>query len=38
VDFLSTAPWFVEQALLASGVVKEGDQTAMIFRIFRIFR
>jgi len=38
VDFLSTAPWFIEQALIAKGVVHPGDQNAMIFRIFRIFR
>lgn len=38
VDFLSTAPWFVEQALLLSGSISEGDDNARIFRIFRIFR
>jgi hypothetical protein len=38
VDFLSTAPWFVEQALLLSGSISEGDDKARIFRIFRIFR
>jgi len=38
VDFLSTAPWFVEQILLFSGVISGGDDNARIFRIFRIFR
>lgn len=38
VDFLSTAPWFIEQALLLSGVITDGDDNARIFRIFRIFR
>ena len=38
VDFLSTAPWFVEQALLLSGAISQGDDNARIFRIFRIFR
>ncbi|KAL7570087.1 hypothetical protein ACA910_017118 [Epithemia clementina (nom. ined.)] len=38
VDFLSTAPWFVQQALLASGYLSPDDDVARIFRIFRIFR
>jgi hypothetical protein len=38
VDFLSTAPWFVEQALIALGAISSGDDNARIFRIFRIFR
>ena len=38
VDFLSTAPWFVEQALVLSGAITDGDDNARIFRIFRIFR
>jgi hypothetical protein len=38
VDFLSTVPWFVEQALLVSGALKAGDENAMIFRVFRVFR
>ncbi len=38
VDFLSTAPWFIEQALLLSGLIVDGDDNARIFRIFRIFR
>eukprot|EP00539_Tryblionella_compressa_P021731 CAMPEP_0178892502 /NCGR_PEP_ID=MMETSP0747-20121128/19518_1 /TAXON_ID=913974 /ORGANISM="Nitzschia punctata, Strain CCMP561" /LENGTH=706 /DNA_ID=CAMNT_0020562441 /DNA_START=59 /DNA_END=2179 /DNA_ORIENTATION=- len=37
VDFLSTAPWFIEQAVIASGVKESGDM-ARVFRIFRIFR
>eukprot|EP00934_Nitzschia_sp_Nitz4_P001046 Nitzschia sp. Nitz4//scaffold118_size93875//13823//17650//NITZ4_004777-RA/size93875-processed-gene-0.54-mRNA-1//-1//CDS//3329533691//1046//frame0 len=38
VDFLSTAPWFVEQIMFWTGTLREGDETARIFRIFRIFR
>ena len=38
VDFLSTAPWFVQQALIATGTIEAGDDNARIFRIFRIFR
>lgn len=38
VDFLSTAPWFIEQALLISGSISPGNDSARIFRIFRIFR
>ena len=38
VDFLSTAPWFVQQALVAFNVISYGDDNARIFRIFRIFR
>ena len=36
VDFLSVAPWYVQQALLESKALT-GDE-AQIFRIFRIFR
>ena len=38
VDFLSTAPWFVERLLMATGTLTPDSQGAMIFRIFRIFR
>lgn len=38
VDFLSTAPWFIEQALMATGNLDAGGDNARIFRIFRIFR
>lgn len=38
VDLLSTAPWFVQQALLLSGYLSPDDDVARIFRIFRIFR
>jgi hypothetical protein len=38
VDFLSTAPWFIEQGLLAVGRLDAGGENARIFRIFRIFR
>jgi hypothetical protein len=38
VDFLSTAPWFIEQALIASGIIEESGDVARVFRIFRIFR
>ena len=38
VDFLSTAPWFIEKALIASGVLDTDGDNARIFRIFRIFR
>ena len=38
VDFLSTAPWFIEQALISSGSMDSSGDFARIFRIFRIFR
>jgi Ion transport protein len=38
VDFLSTAPWFIEQALLATNIINANGDYAKIFRIFRIFR
>uniref|UniRef100_A0A7S1VPC1 Ion transport domain-containing protein n=1 Tax=Grammatophora oceanica TaxID=210454 RepID=A0A7S1VPC1_9STRA len=38
VDFLSTAPWFIEQALIHSGVISEGGDSVMVFRVFRVFR
>ena len=38
VDFLSTAPWFIEQALVYFDVISENSDAAMMFRIFRIFR
>lgn len=36
VDFLSIAPWYLQQALLATGKIRGNE--AMVFRIFRIFR
>lgn len=38
VDFLSTAPWFVQQALIALQWMDADSDSAKIFRIFRIFR
>ena len=38
VDFLSTAPWFIQQGLIMSHVISADDDIARIFRIFRIFR
>jgi hypothetical protein len=38
VDFLSTAPWFIEQLLIATGLMDASGDFARIFRIFRIFR
>jgi hypothetical protein len=38
VDFLSTAPWFIEQALVATGSLDPGSDAATVFRLFRIFR
>ena len=38
VDFLSTAPWFIEQLLIHTGVIDAGGDQAKIFRIVRIFR
>ena len=38
VDLLSTAPWFVQQALLITGWLDANSDSAKIFRIFRIFR
>jgi hypothetical protein len=37
VDFLSTAPWFIERGLIASGAL-DANGDSKIFRIFRIFR
>jgi hypothetical protein len=38
VDFLSTAPWFIQQALITLGWLDPNSDSAKIFRIFRIFR
>lgn len=38
VDFLSTAPWFIEQGLVHSGLMDAAGDSARIFRIARIFR
>lgn len=38
VDFLSTGPWFIEQALLATSIINANGDYSKIFRIFRIFR
>jgi hypothetical protein len=38
VDFLSTAPWFIEQTLISLRVIDGTGDIARIFRIFRIFR
>jgi hypothetical protein len=38
VDFMSTAPWFIEQILIATGAIGDSGDVARIFRIFRIFR
>jgi len=38
VDFLSTAPWYIEEILIVTGTVAAGGDTARVFRIFRIFR
>ena len=38
VDLLSTAPWYIEKILVATGSMDEGGDAAMIFRIFRIVR
>ncbi|GKY98976.1 hypothetical protein MPSEU_000853300 [Mayamaea pseudoterrestris] len=38
VDFLSTAPWFVQQALTVTGWLDADGDGARIFRIFRVFR
>ena len=38
VDFLSTVPYFIEHALIHYNVITEGSDTAMMFRVFRIFR
>jgi hypothetical protein len=38
VDFLSTAPWFIEQGFLHAGLIDEGGDNAKIFRMFRMFR
>jgi hypothetical protein len=38
VDFMSTAPWFVQQALIYTGNLDENGDNAKIFRIIRMFR
>jgi Ion transport protein len=38
VDFLSTAPWFIERALIVFGAIDEAGDTVRVFRIARIFR
>jgi hypothetical protein len=38
VDFLSTAPWYIEQILVATGVIADGGDAAQVFRIFRVVR
>ena len=38
VDFLSTAPWFIEQLLISLDMLSADSEQAKIFRIFRIFR
>ena len=38
VDLLSTAPWFVEQTLIATGRINSSGDGARIFRLFRVFR
>ena len=38
VDFLSTAPWFIAEALVATGLMDAAGDSARIFRIARIFR
>jgi hypothetical protein len=38
IDFLSTAPWFIERALVVWGHLDASGDNARIFRIFRIFR
>jgi len=38
VDFLSTAPWFIERALIHFDFISPDSDAAMMFRIFRIFR
>lgn len=38
VDFLSTAPWFIEKLLVVTGVMDSSGDYARIFRMFRIFR
>jgi len=38
VDFLSTAPWYIEHLLVATGAMADGGDAAQVFRIFRIVR
>lgn len=38
VDLLSTAPWFVQQALIYAGYLDETGDAAKVFRIVRLFR
>lgn len=38
VDLLSTAPWFVQTFLVATGYMDASGDSAKIFRMFRIFR
>ena len=38
VDFLSTAPWFIEYGLVFAGLLDEKGDNARMFRLLRIFR
>lgn len=38
VDLLSTAPWFIQQGLIAFGSLDVNGDGVRIFRIFRVFR
>uniref|UniRef100_A0A7S4EPX0 Ion transport domain-containing protein n=1 Tax=Pseudo-nitzschia australis TaxID=44445 RepID=A0A7S4EPX0_9STRA len=38
VDLLSTAPWYIEQILIANGTISESGDVGKVFRIFRIVR
>jgi len=38
VDLLSTAPWYIEQILVATGTMSAGGDIGKVFRIFRIVR
>lgn len=38
VDLLSTAPWFIEQGLIATGRIAGQGDAVEVFRCFRIFR
>jgi len=38
VDLLSTAPWYIEQLMVATGTIADGGDAAQVFRIFRIVR
>ena len=38
IDFMSTAPWFIQRFMLTFGLLNPEDDAVRVFRVFRIFR